>query len=100
MSLWCHCPYYLQGTTHFGILAHLGKLIASLGGFELNTQDLETNWEKLNLQIEKLIENNAELQAVVNELRKAKVRGSAAEMKGTIKTDEKIINIKDFLQPK
>jgi hypothetical protein len=54
----------------------------------------------LNLQIEKLIENNAELQAVVNELRKAKVRGSAAEMKGTIKTDEKIINIKDFLQPK
>jgi len=100
MSLWCHCPYYLQGTTHFGILAHLGKLIASLGGFELNTQDLETSWEKLNLQIEKLIENNAELQAVVNELRKAKVRGSAAEMKGTLKTDEKIINIKDFLQPK
>lgn len=100
MSLWCHCPYYLQGTTHFGILAHLGKLLAALGGFELNTEDLETSWEKLNLQIEKLIENNAELQAVVNELRKAKVRGSAAEMKGAIKTDEKIINIQDFLQPK
>ena len=100
MSLWCHCPYYLQGTTHFGILAHLGKLLASVGGFELNTEDLETSWEKLNLQIDKLIENNAELQAVVNELRKAKVRGSAAEMKGAIKTDEKIINIQDFLQPK
>jgi proteasome assembly chaperone (PAC2) family protein len=38
MSLWCHCPYYLQGTTHFGILAHLGKLLASLGGFELDTE--------------------------------------------------------------
>ncbi len=100
MSLWCHCPYYLQGTTHFGILAHLGKLLASLGGFELNTVDLETSWEKLNAQIENLIENNEELQAVVNELRKAKVRGSAAEMKGTIKSDEKIINIQDFLQPK
>jgi proteasome assembly chaperone (PAC2) family protein len=100
ISLWCHCPYYLQGTTHFGILAHLGKLLASLGSFELNTEDLETSWEKLNAQIENLIENNEELQAVVNELRKAKVRGSAAEMKGTIKSDEKIINIQDFLQPK
>ena len=100
MSLWCHCPYYLQGTTHFGILAHLGKLLASLGGFELNTENLETSWEKLNIQIENLIENNAELQEVVKELRKAKVRGSAAEMKGAIKSDEKIINIQDFLDPR
>jgi proteasome assembly chaperone (PAC2) family protein len=100
MSLWCHCPFYLQGTTHFGILAHLGELLASLGGFELDTENLETSWEKLNIQIEKLIENNAELQEVVKELRKAKVRGSAAEMKGAIKSDEKIINIQDFLGPK
>jgi len=99
ISLWCHCPLYLQGTTHFGILAHLGKLLASLGGFELNTEDLEVNWEKLNIQIENLIENNAELQAVVRELRKAKTRGSNTALKGDVK-DEKIINIKDFLQPK
>ena len=100
MSLWCHCPYYLQGTTHFGILAHLGKLLASLGGFELNTENLEKSWEKLNIQIENLIENNAELKEVVKELRKAKVRGSAAEMKATIKSDEKIINLQDFLETK
>ena len=99
ISLWCHCPLYLQGTTHFGILAHLGKLLASLGGFELNTEDLEVNWEKLNIQIENLIENNAELQAVVRELRQAKTRGSNTALKGDVK-DEKIINIKDFLQPK
>jgi proteasome assembly chaperone (PAC2) family protein len=100
LSLWCHCPYYLQGTTHFGILAHLGKMLAAIGGFELNIEDLETSWEKLKIQIENLINNNAELQAVINELRKAKVRGSAAEMKGAIKSDEKIINIQDFLHPK
>ncbi|MEJ2100046.1 MAG: PAC2 family protein [Desulfobacterales bacterium] len=99
LSLWCHCPLYLQGTTHFGILAHLGKLLASLGGFELNTEDLEANWEKLSIQIEKLIDNNTELQAVVRELRKAKTRGSDIAMKGAVK-DEKIINIQDFLQPK
>jgi proteasome assembly chaperone (PAC2) family protein len=99
LSLWCHCPLYLQGTTHFGILAHLGKLLASVGDFELNTEDLEANWEKLSVQIEKLIDNNAELQAVVKELRKAKTRGSDIAMKGAVK-DEKIINIQDFLQPK
>ncbi len=99
ISLWCHCPLYLQGTTHFGILAHLGKLLAALGGFELNTEDLEDNWKKLNIQIENLIDNNAELQAVVKELRKAKTRGSDTALKGTAK-DEKIINIQDFLQPK
>ena len=99
IGLWCHCPLYLQGTTHFGILAHLGKLLAFLGGFELDTEDLETNWEKLNIQIENLIENNAELQAVVNELRKAKTRGLDTGLKGAAK-DEKIINIQDFLQPK
>jgi proteasome assembly chaperone (PAC2) family protein len=100
ISLWCHCPYYLQGTTHFGILAHLGKMLAAIGGFDLNIEDLESNWEKLNVQIENLIENNAELQAVISELRKAKVRGAAARMTGAIKSDEKIINIQDFLQPK
>ena len=99
INLWCHCPVYLQGTTHFGILAHLGKLLASLGGFEINTDDLEVSWEKLNTQIENLIDNNAELQAVVKELRKAKTRGSDTALKGAVK-DEKIINIQDFLQPK
>jgi proteasome assembly chaperone (PAC2) family protein len=100
ISLWCHCPYYLQGTTHFGILAHLGEMLAAIGGFELNIEGLETSWEKLNIQIENLIENNTELQAVINELRKAKTQGSAAKMTGAIKSDEKIINIQDFLQPK
>jgi regulator of replication initiation timing len=75
-------------------------LLAAIGGFELNTEDLEASWEKLNIQIENLIEKNAELQTVIKELRKAKVRGSAAEMKGAIKSDEKIINIQDFIEPK
>ena len=100
MSLWCHCPYYLQGATHFGILAHLGKMLAAIGGFDLKIEELETSWQKLDVQIETLIENNAELQAVINELRKAKMRGTAAQMKAATKSDEKIINIQDFLQPK
>ena len=100
MSLWCHCPYYLQGTTHFGILAHLGKLLGALVGFELSTEDLEASWEKLHVQIEQLVQNNKELQAVIKQIRKAKMQETAADMKGTLKSDEKIINIQDFLQPK
>lgn len=96
ISLWCHCPFYLQGTTHFGILSHLGALLSSLGEFELDTTDLEESWKGLNEQIQELIKNNAEIQSIISELRKLKVRGSTTSMKGSLK-DEKIINIRDFL---
>jgi proteasome assembly chaperone (PAC2) family protein len=99
-SLWCHCPYYLQGATHFGLLAHLGALLASLGGFELDIKDLENSWEQLHTQIQELIENSPELQTAIQELRKAKVRGSWASMKSTVEGDGNVISLKDFLEPK
>lgn len=95
ISLWCHCPYYLQNTTHYGMLAHLGVLLASLGKFELGTKDLETRWQEIERQIEELVESNLELQTVIKELRKAKVRGTWERMKQTTK-GEKVINLKDF----
>lgn len=99
LSLWCHCPFYLQGTTHYGILSHLGALLSFLGDFELDTADLEDRWQGLNEQIEELIKSNAEIQSIISELRKSKGRGSTAGMRGTLK-DEKVIDIKDFLEPK
>ena len=100
ISLWSHCPYYLQGTTHFGLLSYLGGLIADLGNFELDTPDLETNWQKLKEQINRLIDGNRELQSLITNLRKEKVKGSTTSLKGTLKSDEKIINLQDFLDPK
>jgi proteasome assembly chaperone (PAC2) family protein len=100
ISLWAHCPYYLQGTTHFGILAYLGGLIAKLGNFHLDTLALEENWGKLKGQINKLIDGNSELQSLISNLRKEKAKGSTAGLKGTLKSDEKIINLQDFLDPK
>jgi proteasome assembly chaperone (PAC2) family protein len=99
ISLWSHCPFYLQGTTHFGILSHLGALLSSMGNFDLDTADLEESWKSLNEQIQELVKNNADIQNIISELRKSKVRGSAATMKGSLK-DEKVINIEDFLEPK
>lgn len=100
ISLWSHCPYYLQGTTHFGILSYLGQLIAGIANFKLDTLDLDANWQKLEKQIGELVENNRELQALISNLRKEKVKGSAASLRGAANSDEKIINLQDFLDPK
>ena len=100
LSLWSHCPYYLQGTTHFGILSYLGRLIAQLGNFKLDTRSLDKNWETLKAQINTLIENNSELQALIANLRKEKAMGSTARLDGNAGGDEKIINLQDFLDPK
>jgi proteasome assembly chaperone (PAC2) family protein len=100
ISFWSHCPYYLQGTTHFGILARLGSLLSILGNFQLDTRELEASWEQLRAQIQKLIDSNSELQSLVDKLQKEKVKGSTAGLKATLKGDEKVINLKDFLDPK
>jgi proteasome assembly chaperone (PAC2) family protein len=99
ISLWCHCPYYLEGATHFGLLAHLGDLLAFLGEFELDTKDLEDSWEQLHKQIQELIQNSPELQSAIQELRKAKVRGSWESMKAVAENDGNVISLKDFLKP-
>ena len=99
VSLWCHCPYYLQGTTHFGLLSQLASLLTFIGGFVLDTEELDTNWKELNRQIQGLIEKNPELQAMINELRKAKVRGSWASLKESETKSSKVISLEDFLKP-
>jgi proteasome assembly chaperone (PAC2) family protein len=98
ISLWCHCPYYLQNTTHYGFLSHLGALLSFLGQFELNTEDLDARWKDIDEQIEKLVENSIEVQDIINEIRRAKVRGSWASLKKSTKS-EKVINLQDFLKP-
>lgn len=100
MSLWCHCPFYLQSATHYGMLVHLGRLLAFVGGFDLNVDDLETSWEQQVMQIDNLISNNAKLQTLTEELMKIKKRGMITQLKSSMKPDEKIINISDFLNPK
>lgn len=100
LSLWCHCPYYLQGTTHFGILSHLGDLLARLGNFRLDTANLDKNWLALREQINTLIDGNPELQNLITSLRKEKAKGSTARLDGKMAGDEKIINLQDFLDPR
>jgi proteasome assembly chaperone (PAC2) family protein len=100
ISLWSHCPYYLQGTIHSGVMVHLGALLSSLVGFDLDTGDLQENWEKLNEQLQKLLETNMEFKEMVDGLRRSKAKDLSDSIKATMNTADKIINLKDFLDLK
>ena len=96
ISLWCHCPYYLQGTTHFGLLSHLGSLLASLGGFEFDSSELELTWKTIAKEIQATIDKSPELQGMINDLRKAKIKGTW----DAIRKGDKVIHLEDFIKPK
>lgn len=95
LSLWCHCPYYLQGTTHFGLLSHLALILSTWGGVDLDTEELDDIWRELNRQIQEIIEKNPELQTMIHDLRKAKVKGSW----NAATRHDNVIHLEDFLKP-
>ncbi|MBW1924978.1 MAG: PAC2 family protein [Deltaproteobacteria bacterium] len=99
-SLWCHCPYYLQGETHYGLLSRLGSVLSDLGGFRLDTAELDKKWKELTRQIQELVDQNPELQDMISQLRKAKVRGSWETIKAAVGENNKVIRLDDFLKPR
>lgn len=96
VSLWSHCPYYLQGTMHFGLMSHLASLLASWGNFELDTRELDATWKEITRQIQGIIDKNPELQTMISDLRKAKLKGSW----DPAKAHDKVIHLEDFIRPK
>jgi len=96
ISLWGHCPYYLQGTTHYGLLATLAGMLGKLAGFSVDTAAIEDQWAKVGDQIRSLVKKNPELKAMIDNLRKAKVRGTwdGATRCG----DSKVIDIRGFFK--
>ena len=99
-SIWSHCPYYLKGTSHYGLLVELCAVLNTVGGFSVAPGDLEQRWNRLNEQIEQLISSKPELQRMIEELQAEKRKVSLAGLKATVKKDEKIINLQDFFEPK
>ena len=95
LSLWCHCPYYLQGTTHFGLLSQLGNFLSSWCGFDLDTEELSITWRDLSMQIQDIIDNNPELRKAIKELRKSKMKYD-----DNTTGSNKIIRLDHFLKSK
>ncbi len=101
INLWCHCPYYFQGANHFGMMSSLGKILASLGEFEIDTSDLDKNWSAMERQIDKLVAKNPEIQKIINNIRKSRSsEHTRSQPREVNKGKKKIIDLKDFLDPK
>lgn len=96
ISLWSHCPYYLQGTTHYGILSNLARLLSSICLVDVDTSQIDERWDRLDIQIRQLIEDSPELQKMISDIRKEKVRGSWASLERS-GANRKVIDIRDFL---
>ncbi len=95
-SLWTHCPYYLEGTTHPGLVAATVGMLSRLLDLQIDTRDLVDEWEKIKREIQTAIEANPKLQKLIGELRRAKVRGARTSRPIKRTDGDKIIRLKDF----
>jgi proteasome assembly chaperone (PAC2) family protein len=94
VGLYCHCPYYLQGVTHFGLLSFLGDFLSEWAGFELDTEELQVAWKEVNKQIQEAIGNNPELKDIINDLRKSRAQGED----DSGKKSDKVIKLEDYFK--
>jgi len=95
-SLWTHCPYYLEGTSHPGLLATTVETVGRLVGFAPDTRPLRDEWEKLRQDIQMAIDANPKLQEMIGKLRRAKVKGAWAEVAPSSSDKANVIRLKDF----
>jgi len=98
ISLWGHCPFYVQGT-HLRLLCRMATILADLAGFEMDTSELEKGWTQLARSIQRFIDGNPELQSAIKEIMKSKAK-PAGELHPPEPTDDKVIYLDDFFKPK
>jgi len=92
VGMYCHCPYYLQGVTHFGLLAYMGDFLSNWAGFD--TAELSAAWKGVNKQIQEAINNNSDLKDTIAEMKKT--RGQ--ERVDSDKKSEKVIKLEDYFR--
>ena len=98
-SLWCHCPAYLQGITHHGLMIQLTRLLTDIASFSLCTEVLEARWNALEIQIQELITENPKLEGIMDQIRKKKHEGAWQNLGQRGKEKGNVINLRDFLDP-
>jgi proteasome assembly chaperone (PAC2) family protein len=98
VSLWGHCPFYLQGT-HLRLLSRMATVLADLAGFEVDTGELDKGWTQLARSIQRFIDENPELQKVIKEIMKSKDR-APGDSRSLEEQNGKVIYLDDFFKPK
>jgi proteasome assembly chaperone (PAC2) family protein len=96
ISLWGHCPFYLQGT-HLRVLSRMATVLEGLAGVHIDTGELEKGWMQLARQIQRFIDDNPELQNVVKEIMKSK---TPSQVPVSVNKGGKVIYLDDFFKPK
>ena len=98
VSLWGHCPFYLQGT-HLRLLSRMAPVLSEFAGIELDTSELDKGWTQLARSIQRFIDGNPELQKVIKEIMRSKTT-APSEPRVVDKDQEKVIYLDDFFKPK
>ena len=98
-SLWGHCPAYLQGIAHHGMMLQLVQLLTDMASFSLKTEALEARWEALETQIRQLMTDNPKLEEIMDQIRKKKREGAMQNLGQSGNEQGKVINLRDFLDP-
>jgi len=96
-SLWSHCPAYLQGIAHHGMMLQLVRLLTDMASFSLKTEALEARWEALETQIRQLMTDNPKLEEIMDQIRKKKREGAMQNLGQSGNQQGKVINLQDFL---
>lgn len=99
VSFWSHCPAYLQGITHHGMMLQLARLLGDVASFSLTTDSLEARWEALDLQIQELISDNPKLEAIIDQIRRKKREGAWQNLGEKKNGQGNVINLRDFIDP-
>lgn len=96
-SLWCHCPAYLQGVIHHGMVLALVRLLARILSVDLPTDDLETRWKALSIQIEKLAATNPKIGEIMDKIRREQRTAEASPPQPGHGHTGTVINLGDYL---
>jgi hypothetical protein len=82
-------------------MSSLGKVLAFLAEFDIDTADLEKKWKTMEYQIDKLVAKNPEIQKIISNIRKSQsTKNIRPRPREVTKGGTKIIDLKDFLDPK
>ncbi len=96
-SLWCHCPAYLQGVIHHGMVLSLVRLLARMLSIELPVEALETRWKALSIQIEKLAAGNPKIGEIMDKIRREQHPAEPPHPDSTPAHPGTVINLGDYL---
>ena len=100
LSLWAHCPHYIQNTTHFGLVAELVKMVAAFTGYKLDNTPLLNRWAKIQSQIDALADESEEVREVIEGLRQERQQGAPKADGPGEEGETKIVRLEDFRSEK